>query len=80
VGVKLLAALAAAGALATTPAAYLQSQQQADGGWGSPQLTAWSVLGLRAAGADTGGAVDYLVAHESQLSMPTEVALVACTE
>ena len=79
-GLKLLATLAAAGALATTPAAYLQSQQQADGGWGSPQLTAWSVLGLRAAGEDTGGAVDYLVARESQLSTPTQLALVACAE
>ena len=77
---RLLATLAAAGTLAATPASYLQSQQQADGGWGSPQLTAWAVLGLRAAGADTGGAVDYLVAHESQLSTPTELALVACAE
>lgn len=79
-GLKLLATLAAAGALVPTPASYLQSQQQPDGGWGSPQLTAWSVLGLRAAGADTGGAVDYLVAHESQLSTPTELALVASAE
>lgn len=77
---KLLATLAAAGALAATPASYLQSQQQSDGGWGSPQLTAWSVLALRAAGADTGGAVEYLTAHESQLSTPTELALVACAE
>jgi prenyltransferase beta subunit len=38
------------------------------------------VLGLRAAGADSGGAVDYLVARESQLSTPTEIALVACAE
>jgi hypothetical protein len=80
VGVKLLAALAAAGVLAATPAAYVRSQQQADGGWGSPQLTAWSVLGLRAAGADTGGALDYLVAHEGELSKPTDFALVACAE
>ena len=43
-GLKLLASLAAAGALAATPAAYLRAQQQVDGGWGSPQLTAWSVL------------------------------------
>jgi len=80
VGVKLLASLAAAGVLAATPAGYLRSQQQPDGGWGSPQLTAWSVLGLRAAGADTGGALDYLVAHEGQLSKPTELSLVACAE
>jgi prenyltransferase beta subunit len=80
VGVKLLAAFAAAGVLAATPASYLKSQQQADGGWGSPQLTAWSVLGLRAAGADTGGALDYLVAHETELTKPTEIALVASAE
>jgi hypothetical protein len=80
VGLKLLAALAAAGVLAATPAAYLRSQQQTDGGWGSPQLTAWSVLGLRAAGADTGGALDYLVSHEAELATPTEIALVACAE
>ena len=79
-GVKLIAALVAAGVLAATPAGYLRSQQQPDGGWGSPQLTAWSVLGLRAAGADTGGALDYLVAHEGELSKPTDFALVACAE
>jgi hypothetical protein len=80
VGVKALASLTAAVALATSPASYLHAQQQADGSWGSPQLTAWSVLGLRAAGADTGGALDYLVAHESELSKPTEIALVADAE
>ena len=77
---KLLPALAAAGLLAATPAGYLRSQQRPDGGWGSPQLTAWSVLGLRAAGADTGGALDYLVSHESELAKPTDFALVACAE
>lgn len=77
---KLLAALAAAATLAASPASYVQSQQQADGGWGSPQLTAWSVLGLRAAGADTGGALDYLVSHEAELAKPTELALVATAE
>ena len=79
-GVKALASLAVAVALATTPASYLHGQQRADGGWGSPQLTAWSVLGLRAAGGDTGGALDYLVAHESELAKPTEIALVASAE
>jgi hypothetical protein len=80
VGLKLLASLAAAGALAATPVAYLRAQQQADGGWGSPQLTAWSVLGLRAAGADTGGALEYLVSHEGELAKPTEIALVTSAE
>jgi hypothetical protein len=43
-------------------------------------MTAWSALGLRAAGADTGGALDYLVAHEAELRQPTEVALAALAE
>jgi prenyltransferase beta subunit len=76
---KLIAALTAALAL-STPASYLQSQQQSDGGWGSPQMTAWAALGLRAAGADTGGALDYLVAHEAEATKPTEIALVAFAE
>jgi prenyltransferase beta subunit len=76
---KLIAALTAAVALAT-PASYLQSQQQPDGGWGSPQMTAWVALGLSAAGADTGGALDYLVAHEAEATKPTEIALVALAE
>jgi hypothetical protein len=79
VGVKLLALLAVAATLAT-PTAYLQSQQRPDGGWGSPQLTAWVALGLRASGADPGGALDYLEAHEPELTQPTEVALVAAAE
>ena len=76
---KLLASVAATIALAT-PTSYLQGQQEANGGWGSPQLTAWAALGLRAAGADTGGAVDYLVAHEQELRQPTEIALAALAE
>ena len=77
---KVVATLAAAGVLASTPASYLRSQQQVDGGWGSPQLTAWSVLGLRASGADTGDALAYLVSHEAELTKPTEIALVASAE
>ena len=76
---KLIAALTAAVAL-STPASYLQSQQQSDGGWGSPQMTAWAALGLRAAGAEVGGALDYLVAHEAEATKPTEIALVALAE
>jgi hypothetical protein len=76
---KLLAAAVAAVAFAT-PSSYLQAQQHADGGWGDPQLTAWSALALRAAGADTGGALDYLVAHEAELTQPTGIALVAFAE
>ena len=76
---RLLALLGVAAVLAT-PASYLQTQQQPDGGWGSPQMTAWVTLGLSAAGADTGGALGYLVAHESELSKPTEIALAATAE
>ena len=74
-----LVVVAAALALAS-PASYLQSQQRADGGWGDPPLTAWAALGLRASGADTGGALDYLSAHDGQLTKPTDVALVALAE
>ena len=71
---KLLAALAAAAALAT-PAGYLQAQQRDDGGFGDPQITAWATLGLVAAGAETGGAADYLARQQPQTA--TDVALVA---
>jgi hypothetical protein len=69
-----------------TPAAYLSSHQQADGGFAEstatsfPELTAWAVLGLRARGADTGDALSYLVAHENELTAPTSIALVAVAE
>lgn len=51
-----LAALAAAALVAASPADYLASRQQADGGFAEPggrsdpALTAWAVLGLHAAG------------------------------
>jgi hypothetical protein len=51
-----VAALAAAALVAATPADYVASRQQADGGYAEPggrsdpALTAWSVLGLHAAG------------------------------
>ena len=77
-GVK--AALFATALALASPASYLQSQQHADGGWGDPSLTAWAALGLHAAGADTGGALDYLVAHDAGLTKPTDVALVALAE
>jgi len=79
VGLKLLAPFVAAVALAT-PSGYLHSQQQVDGGWGSPQMTAWAALGLRAADADTGAALAYLITHETELAKPTDVALVAVAE
>ena len=71
---KLLATLAAATAVAT-PLGYVQSQQRDDGGFGDPQLTAWATLGLVAAGADTGRAVEYLARQEPEAA--TDAALVA---
>lgn len=80
-----LIAIAAAVVLAS-PASYLQSHQGADGGFSeaggrpSPQLTAWAALGLRASRADSGNALSYLVAHEDELTTPTDVALVALAQ
>ena len=73
-GLKLLAAVAAATALAT-PASYVQAQQRDDGGFGDPQITAWATLGLVAAGAETGPASEYLARQEPGAA--TDAALVA---
>ena len=73
-GLKLVATLAAVGALAT-PVGYVQAQQRDDGGFGDPQITAWATLGLAAAGADTVGAADYLA--RQQPATATDRALVA---
>lgn len=84
-GLKLLAATAATLALAS-PAAYLQSRQLSNGGFAeqgrsaSPELTAWAVLGLRAARVATPRAHDFLVAHENELSSTTDVELVVAAE
>ena len=58
-GLKLAAIVSSALALApVTPADYVASRQQADGGFAEPgarsdsALTAWSVLGLKAAEQD----------------------------
>ena len=79
-----LAALVVAASLAASPPArYVLSQQQTDGGFAepggteSPELTAWAAIGLRAAGAGTGGALMYLLAHERELKTPTSIALAA---
>jgi len=74
VGVRLLATLAAATALAT-PTGYVQAQQRDDGGFGDAQVTAWATLGLVAAGAETGRAADYLARQQPETA--TDVALVA---
>ena len=77
--------LAAAVALAS-PASFLQGRQGADGGFSepggtaTPGLTAWAAIGLAAAGAPTGKAHEFLVAHEPQLSSATDVELAVVAE
>jgi hypothetical protein len=82
-----LASLAAAAVVAATPVGFLQGRQQSSGAFAeaggrpSPQLTAWAALGLRAAGARVSPAtLDYLVAHENELTSATDVELVAMAE
>lgn len=81
-GLRLLLATA----LAATPAGFLQAHQQPSGAFAEaggppgPLLTAWASLGLRASGAGTGGALDYLVAHEDALPELTDAELVALAE
>ncbi len=82
---KVLAVAAAALALAS-PVSFLQGRQGADGGFAepggaaTPGLTAWAAIGLTAAGAPTGHAHDFLVAHESQLASATDVELAVVAE
>jgi hypothetical protein len=66
---------------------WLQHRETAAGGFAepggspSPQLTAWAVLGLRAAGArPAGDALGYLRAHEDELSTATDRELAAMAE
>lgn len=75
-----LALAAVALALAASPADYVVSHQQPDGGFAEPggssdpALTAWSVLGLVAAGRDPGpSAARYLTSRPA--SGATEIAL-----
>ena len=74
-----LGALVAAAALLASPQQYLVSHQLPNGGFAEPggkadvTLTAWAVLGLRAAGATVDDG--YLRAHEPELQTPTAVAL-----
>jgi uncharacterized protein YfaS (alpha-2-macroglobulin family) len=81
-----LATLAAAVVVAT-PVAFVQGRQAPSGGFAepggkpSPQLTAWAVLGLRAAGAKpSAAALAYLVAREDGLPGVTDAELVAMAE
>jgi energy-coupling factor transport system substrate-specific component len=84
-GVRLVAVVAAT-ALAGTPVGFLQSRQAPSGGFvepsgaSGPELTAWAALALKAAGASPGRALDYLVAHEGELTEATDVELVALAE
>ena len=71
---KLLATLAAVATLAT-PVGYVHAQQREDGGFGDAQVSAWATLGLVAAGADTGEAVEYLA--RQQPGTATDRALLA---
>ena len=66
---------------------YVQAHEVANGGFAepggspSPELTAWAVLGLRAAGGGAGSsALSYLVAHEAELTDVTDVELAAMAE
>jgi len=81
-----VAALVAAAVLAAAPSSYVESRQQADGGFAepggrsTPGLTAWAVVGLHAAGRPTTGAVEYLRAHERELLTATDVELAVIAE
>jgi hypothetical protein len=79
-GVKLAAIASSAFALgAVTPADYVASRQQADGGFAEPgarsdsALTAWSVLGLKAAGHTPDGTVVFL--RDAPVVDTTDLAL-----
>jgi len=72
--------------VAATPVGFLLTHQLPSGGFAEsggtagPELTAWAILGLRAAGAGTGGALPYLQAHENALPELTDAELVAVAE
>jgi hypothetical protein len=79
-GVKLAAVASSAFALAAvTPADYVTSRQQADGGFAEPgarsdsALTAWSVLGLKAGGHTPDGTVVFL--RDAPVADTTDLAL-----
>jgi energy-coupling factor transport system substrate-specific component len=76
-----VAALLTTAMLAVTPATYVASHQQSDGGFAetgsrsTPGLTAWAMLGLRSVGRSTGGANAYLSANEHALQSATDIEL-----
>jgi hypothetical protein len=77
--------LAAAAVLAVTPVSFVAGQASngafaEPGGTAGPELTAWAVLGLRAAGSPAPGSLDYLRSQEGSLVESTDVSLVALAE
>jgi prenyltransferase beta subunit len=79
-GVKLAVIASSVLALAAaTPADYVASRQQTDGGFAEPgarsdsALTAWAVLGLKAAGRPPDGTVVYL--RDAPVADTTDLAL-----
>lgn len=80
-----LATLAVSLALAVSPVQFVQAHAQ-NGAYAeageqpSASLTAWAVLGLRAAGASSPGSLAYLRSQEASLQSPTDVALAALAE
>jgi hypothetical protein len=79
-----LGAFVTAVTLAVSPQQFVLSHQGPDGGFAekggktSVTLTAWAIIGLRA--AHTPADDRYLRAHEDQLTTPTEIALGALAE
>ncbi|MDQ2984496.1 MAG: terpene cyclase/mutase family protein [Actinomycetota bacterium] len=77
----MLLAVALVGAVPASSVAYVQAHQNANGGFAepsgpaSPQLTAWAVLGLGAAGATSPRAARYIAAREGELTETTDVAI-----
>ncbi len=74
-----VSALIAAAALAVSPQQFLLAHRQPDGGFAetggtsTTALTAWAVLGLRAARTPVDDV--YVRTHEADLTTPTELAL-----
>ncbi len=80
-----LTAVAAALVIAVSPVSFVAAHASngafaEPGGTAGPELTAWAVLGLRAAGSPAPGSLDYLRSQEGSLAESTDVALVALAE
>jgi hypothetical protein len=82
-----LVTVAAAATVADKGAAYLLAHQAPGGGFAEPggspgpELTAWAVLGLRAAGASPrSGTLAYLQSHEAELRDATDLELAAAAQ